>query len=116
MWQKCPICNGSGIAQLENGYTQYNDYTVTPKCNVCNGMKIISEVNGLPPNWRPSEESKHSVEELKKYQKWLNESHELSDEEIKKVAERFEQHEFYGAGRVFIKGAIWYREQLKQRQ
>ena len=42
-WQKCPLCNGSGI-----------DPTVLlcnriPICAVCKGQKIISELTGLPP-------------------------------------------------------------------
>lgn len=45
MWQKCPICNGTGI---DPGIYSLN------KCSVCQGMKIISEVNGLPPASAPA--------------------------------------------------------------
>ena len=39
MWQKCPICNGTGKD------LQYLD----KDCTVCNGFKIINELTGLPP-------------------------------------------------------------------
>ena len=39
MWQKCPICNGTGKDPLfQEKY-----------CTVCNGYKIINELTGLPP-------------------------------------------------------------------
>jgi DnaJ-class molecular chaperone len=37
MYQKCPICNGTG---------RDADYKY---CTVCNGFKIIDEITGLPP-------------------------------------------------------------------
>lgn len=43
MYQKCPICNGTGIDQNPGTYSSI------PKCTVCNGYKIINELNGLPP-------------------------------------------------------------------
>ena len=51
MWQKCPVCEGTGMV------TFYN------RCSVCNGKKIISEVDGLPP----AEKSKdcHLAQEIK---------------------------------------------------
>lgn len=39
MWQKCPICNGTGKDHLSN-----NEY-----CPICNGKRIINELTGLPP-------------------------------------------------------------------
>ena len=39
MWQKCPICNGTG-----------NDPRFNSTCSTCNGTKIISELTGLPPS------------------------------------------------------------------
>ena len=39
MWQKCPICNGTGKDP------QYLD----KYCTVCQGARIISELTGLPP-------------------------------------------------------------------
>ena len=45
-WQKCPICNGTGI---EPGpFTTSNS---TPICTICQGKKIISELTGLPPSY-----------------------------------------------------------------
>lgn len=43
MWQKCPICNGSGNVLSGFGSLQ------TKICTVCNGKKIINELTGLPP-------------------------------------------------------------------
>ncbi len=44
MYQKCPICNGSGVDQV-SAYTGKD-----PKCLVCNGKRIINEITGKPPN------------------------------------------------------------------
>jgi hypothetical protein len=44
MWQVCPICNGTGF----NNNSTFS--TIPPTCSVCSGMKIISEITGLPPN------------------------------------------------------------------
>lgn len=38
MWQKCPICEGTGI-------DKYTDKT----CDTCGGMKIINSKTGMPP-------------------------------------------------------------------
>lgn len=43
MWQKCPICNGTGLAMTLVGSNS--------TCPTCNGARIISELNGLPPMW-----------------------------------------------------------------
>lgn len=43
MWQKCPICNGTGNS------SQHYAETVTSTCKVCEGKGIISELTGLPP-------------------------------------------------------------------
>lgn len=42
MYQKCPVCNGTGVAMNVRGNTI--------ACSVCQGKKIISQLNGLPPN------------------------------------------------------------------
>ena len=42
MWQKCPICNGTG-------YSPIGTFTSMPTCPTCNGHRIISEISGLPP-------------------------------------------------------------------
>jgi DnaJ-class molecular chaperone len=44
MWQKCPICNGTGCNNSLDGGI------FTNKCRTCDGKGIISEVTGLPPN------------------------------------------------------------------
>lgn len=45
MWQKCPICNGTGVVP-SHGITSSS----STLCTVCKGAKIISEVTGLPPD------------------------------------------------------------------
>lgn len=45
MWQKCPICNGSGLEP---------SFQVPHGCGVCKGERILSELTGLPPK-RPKE-------------------------------------------------------------
>ena len=54
MWQKCPICNGTGIVEISN----YNR-----KCDTCNGKKIINTLTGLPPEEANEELSKISFYE-----------------------------------------------------
>lgn len=44
MWQKCPICNGTGISPLAGVYSSI------PQCPTCLGARIISEISGLPPS------------------------------------------------------------------
>lgn len=41
-WQKCPICNGTGLCPDETLMVQH-------ACTVCKGQKIISTLTGLPP-------------------------------------------------------------------
>ena len=43
MWQKCPVCDGSGMAP-----TKYVG-SMSGICSTCNGHKIINEITGLPP-------------------------------------------------------------------
>lgn len=55
-WQLCPKCNGFG------GWNKYDYDSFIKKpstteeslqyviCDLCNGKKIISKVNGLPPD------------------------------------------------------------------
>ena len=45
MWQKCPICNGSGKTYNTLSSSSFD------VCSTCRGTKIISELNGLPPNY-----------------------------------------------------------------
>ena len=44
MWQKCPICLGTGI---DNSIIIFNKVI---KCTTCDGKKIISTITGNPPN------------------------------------------------------------------
>jgi len=43
MWQKCPICNGTGNNNSLVGEIFSNI------CKTCDGKGIISELTGLPP-------------------------------------------------------------------
>ena len=45
MYQKCPICFGTGIDQI----SPYTD-NATPVCPTCKGKRIINELTGKPPN------------------------------------------------------------------
>ena len=45
MWQKCPICDGTGRTQNTNSTSSYS------VCSTCNGSKLISRLTGLPPNY-----------------------------------------------------------------
>lgn len=54
-WQLCPKCNGEGkivgcstTLLKEDGSKEIIETTYP--CDLCNGKKIISKVNGLPPN------------------------------------------------------------------
>jgi predicted patatin/cPLA2 family phospholipase len=44
-WQKCPICNGTGIEPLSGTSTN-----TQARCLVCDGRRIINKKTGLPPN------------------------------------------------------------------
>lgn len=44
-WQRCPICNGTGI-DPNPGLGSSN---ACPVCPTCEGKRIISELTGLPP-------------------------------------------------------------------
>lgn len=46
MWQKCPICNGTGI---KYPIFQGTSSGLVYNCTVCDGHGIISELTGLPP-------------------------------------------------------------------
>lgn len=53
MWQKCPICNGTGSEPT------ILLTTASQICTVCNGAKIISSLSGLPPaNHSPEKQEK----------------------------------------------------------
>lgn len=42
-WQKCPICNGTGI------YPGPGTFNTIPACPTCKGSRIINDITGLPP-------------------------------------------------------------------
>lgn len=44
MWQKCPICNGTGYDTTTKSVN-----TTQSKCPTCKGERIISTLNGKPP-------------------------------------------------------------------
>lgn len=44
MWQKCPMCNGTG----SDPSWLVHDGNI-PKCPVCKGERIINELTGKPP-------------------------------------------------------------------
>jgi hypothetical protein len=48
MWQKCPICNGSGT--IPNEFNNSGAWSPFVTCTTCNGEKIISSLHGLPPS------------------------------------------------------------------
>jgi len=39
MWQKCPVCNGTGECNIIH----------PPSCKTCDGKGIISSLTGKPP-------------------------------------------------------------------
>ncbi len=43
-WQRCPVCDGSGISHVFNGYMY--------SCGTCNGHGIISTLFGNPPGFK----------------------------------------------------------------
>lgn len=44
MWQKCPVCEGTGVSPIGGTYSNI------PSCPTCMGARIISQINGLPPS------------------------------------------------------------------
>jgi DnaJ-class molecular chaperone len=55
-WQKCPVCDGSGLEYLLNGIAHTT-------CSVCKGTKIINELTGKPPH---VEKAKFQISEVNK--------------------------------------------------
>jgi hypothetical protein len=56
-WQKCALCEGSGIDPTPQTASSI------PQCPVCGGQRIIHRVTGQPP--RPTIESGPAETELK---------------------------------------------------
>ena len=44
MWQKCPICLGTGIDKSNVTFNKKN------KCPTCDGKKVINTITGNSPN------------------------------------------------------------------
>lgn len=53
MFQKCPVCNGTG--------TDPNSINMNA-CTVCKGTKIISELTGTPPIPKPMDNPNINLE------------------------------------------------------
>jgi len=49
MWQKCPICEGTGRNSAPLSDSSYHI------CSVCEGRKIINVETGLPPKTNNNE-------------------------------------------------------------
>jgi hypothetical protein len=58
MWQKCPICNGTGVTHTTLSTSGFET------CSNCYGTKIISKLDDLPPNY---EQNKVMPNNLKNY-------------------------------------------------
>ena len=86
MWQKCPICDGEGRV-TSNGSSS----SVHQVCPTCNGAKIISELNGLPPN--------NSIELP-------------SDEEVEKARPITLNNPQITQDLIWMMGAKWMKEQI----
>jgi hypothetical protein len=67
-YQKCPICDGSGM--IPEPYTVITSFHV--KCPTCKGARIISSMTGLPPEWVVKEVEKREKEREKR-QETINE-------------------------------------------
>ena len=62
-------------------------------------------------------EKQTMYERYQEYLKWLNEPTEISDEEIREQAIKYDNETTYETPIVhFIEGAKWYREQIKQKK
>ena len=59
MWQKCPICNGTGKIHNTSLLASFD------VCSTCNGTKIISELTGLPPQYAQNKIEHQKVSILK---------------------------------------------------
>ncbi len=58
MWQKCPICNGTGNSNSLVGEI------VSSICRVCKGKGIINEITGLPPASQNSGDFRDNCEQF----------------------------------------------------
>jgi hypothetical protein len=56
IWQKCPVCEGTGVDLVKkwednvNRLGSTNETNVAaPVCTVCKGEKMVSRITGRPP-------------------------------------------------------------------
>lgn len=59
MYQKCPICSGSG--------TITTAMSTASTCPTCNGKRIISQLTGLPPTEPNNECLENSIDNIPTY-------------------------------------------------
>lgn len=57
MYQKCPICNGTGF---EFDSLPSMNSSRKKECTVCEGSKIISQITGRPPARKANENSSNT--------------------------------------------------------
>ena len=61
MWQKCPICLGTGIDKSNVTFNKKN------KCPTCDGKKVINTITGNSPNIYEKNISEDRINFMKKY-------------------------------------------------
>ncbi len=61
MWQKCPICLGTGIDKSNVTFNKKN------KCPTCDGKKVINIITGNSPNIYEKNISEDRINFMKKY-------------------------------------------------
>ncbi len=61
MWQKCPICLGTGIEKSNVTFNKKN------KCPTCDGKKVINTITGNSPNIYEKNISEDRINFMKKY-------------------------------------------------
>jgi hypothetical protein len=62
-YQKCPICDGSGM--IPEPYTATTVFNPKVKCPTCKGARIISSMTGLPPERVVKEVEEREAKERK---------------------------------------------------
>jgi excinuclease UvrABC ATPase subunit len=66
-YQKCPICDGSGM--IPEPYAVTTSFHV--KCPTCKGARIISSMTGLPPERVVMEVEEREAEARKKDKEFM---------------------------------------------
>ena len=61
MWQKCPVCLGTGIDKSNVTFNKKN------KCPTCDGKKVINIITGNSPNIYEKNISEDRINFMKKY-------------------------------------------------